>query len=132
VSTVTSNTAPAEWLIRAAVAAVWAYEGVWCKLMHRQPHEFDVVQSVPYFGVRIGSQVLGLLGVAELGLAVWVLTGAKPLLCAVTQTLLLTIMNAAGLRWAGRLIPDAGGMVVKNFAFLVLAWVAAGLAGGVR
>ena len=34
-------------------------------------------------------------------------------------------MNAGGLLWARRIIPDPGGMLVKNFAFLVLAWVAA-------
>lgn len=123
---------PEQWLIRLAVAAVWIYEGLWCKLLHGQPHEVDVVQAVPYFGPRIGSQVLLLLGVAELALAAWVLCGLAPVACAATQSMLLLMMNAAGLCWAGRLIPDRGGMVVKNFAFLILAWVAAGLAGSHR
>ena len=34
-------------------------------------------------------------------------------------------MNSGGLLWARRIIPDPAGMIVKNFAFLVLAWVVA-------
>jgi hypothetical protein len=33
------------------------------------------------------------------------------------------------LLWARPIIHDPGGMVVKNFAFLVLVWVSAGLPG---
>jgi hypothetical protein len=32
---------PPLWLIRAAVAAVWLYEGLWCKLLRGQPHELE-------------------------------------------------------------------------------------------
>ena len=65
----------------------------------------------------------------EAALAVWVLIGAAPLLCAVAQTALLVTLNAIGLLWARHVIHDPGGMVVKNLAFLVLAWVAAALPG---
>jgi hypothetical protein len=33
-------------------------------------------------------------------------------------------MNAGGLIWAWRLIPDPPGMILQNFAFLMLIWVA--------
>lgn len=117
------------WLIRVAVAAVWFYEGLWCKLLGGQPHEFEVVAAVPYFGPRIGALFLKALGAVEVALGVWVLTAIEPQMCAAAQTLLLVTLNANGLIWARHLIHDPGGMVVKNFAFLVLAWVAAGLPG---
>lgn len=44
------------------------------------------------------------------------------------QTALLIGMNSGGLLYARQLIPDPGGMVVKNFAFLLLAWVVAATA----
>ncbi len=53
----------------------------------------------------------------------------RPIACAAVQTLLLVLLNAAGLLWARPLIHDPGGMVVKNFAFLVLVWVSAGVPG---
>ncbi len=120
---------PPAWLIRSAVAAVWLYEGLWCKLLRGQPHEFEVVEAVPYFGPRVGARVLQLLGAVEVGMAAWALSAVAPLLCAVVQTLLLVTLNANGLLWARHLIRDPAGMVVKNFAFLVLVWVSAGLSG---
>ena len=120
---------PPFWLIRVAVAAVWFYEGLWCKLLGGQPHELEVVTAVPYFGPRIGALFLKALGVVEVALGVWVLTAIAPQACAAAQTLLLVTLNANGLIWSRHIIRDPGGMVVKNFAFLVLAWVAAGLPG---
>ncbi len=118
---------PPFWLIRVAVAAVWIYEGLWCKLLHGQPHELEVVRAVPYLGPRVGALLLPILGLVEVGLGIWTLSAVAPLQCAIVQTLLLVAMNAGGLLWAHRIIHDPVGMVVKNFAFLVLAWVAAGL-----
>jgi hypothetical protein len=120
---------PPFWLIRVAVAAVWLYEGLWCKLFRGQPHELKVVEAVPYFGPRIGALFLQVLGAAEVVLGIWTLSAVAPLQCAVTQTLLLISLNASGLLWARHIIHDPGGMVVKNLAFLVLVWVAASLPG---
>jgi hypothetical protein len=124
-----SSLLPPFWLIRAAVAAVWLYEGLWCKLLRGQPHEFEVVEAVPYFGPRIGALFLKVLGVVEVALAVWTLSAVAPVACATVQTLLLVSLNACGLVWARHIIHDPAGMVVKNSAFLVLAWVAASLPG---
>jgi hypothetical protein len=118
---------PPPWLIRLAVAAVWLYEGLWCKLLGREPRQIQVVESVPWLGSRIAPAFLNLLGVAEVGLALWSLGGIAPFACAGAQTLLLVTLNANGLLWARRIIHDPGGMVVKNFAFLVLVWISAGL-----
>jgi len=112
-------------LIRLAIAAVWLYEGLWCKLLARVPHQQAVVAAHPLFGPRSAGFVLKAIGVVETGLAVWVLTGWAPWLAALAQTTLLVGMNANGLLFARHIIPDPGGMVVKNFAFIVLMWVAA-------
>jgi len=126
---ITSTLLPPFWLIRVAVAAVWLYEGLWCKLLRGQPHEFEVVEAVPYFGPRIGALFLRALGVVEVAIAVWTLSAISPVVCAVAQTLLLVTLNANGLLWARHIIHDPAGMVVKNFAFLVLVWVCAALPG---
>ena len=74
----TSSLLPPFWLIRAAVAAVWLYEGLWCKLLRGQPHELEVVETVPYFGPRIGALFLKVLGVVEVALAAWTLSAIWP------------------------------------------------------
>lgn len=121
---------PPLWLIHVAVAAVWLYEGLWCKVLGRERRQLQIVEAVPYFGARVGALFLTALGVAEIGLAIWVLSGMAPGACALAQTLLLVALNASGLIFARHLIHDPGGMVVKNFAYLILVWVAAGLSSG--
>lgn len=119
---------PPLWLIQIAVAAVWVYEGLWCKLLGREPNQLVVVRQVPGWGPRYGALFLYALGVVETALGIWVLLGWTPVLAAIVQTGLLVTLNANGLYWSRHVIHDPGGMVVKNFAFIVLAWVAAGAA----
>jgi uncharacterized membrane protein YphA (DoxX/SURF4 family) len=121
---------PPYWLIRAAVAAVWLYEGLWCKLLRGEPRELEVVKAVPRYGARFGVPFLMALGAVEVAIGLWVLSGAAPFLCALAQTVLLVSLNVNGLIWSRHLIHDPRGMLVKNFAFLVLAWVAASIPSG--
>ena len=118
---------PPLWLIHVAVAAVWLYEGLWCKLLNGEPRQVQVVQAVPRFGPRIGMAFLKALGIVEVALAIWILSGVAQIVCAIVQTGLLVSLNACGLLWSRHIIHDPAGMVVKNVAFLVLAWVSASL-----
>ena len=113
-------------LVQIAIAAVWLYEGMWCKVLGRSAHELEVVEATPLFSKRQAWWFLKLLGVYESLLALWVMTGWMPAWCALVQTLTLIGLNSGGLLFSRHLIPDPAGMVVKNAAFLVLAWVAAG------
>lgn len=114
-------------LLRIAVAAVWLYEGLWCKLLGRVAHQMTVVEAVPKLGPLFGKTFLRLLGSVEVLLGLWVLSGITPGLCAIVQTVLLVTLNANGLVWARHIIHDPAGMVVKNVSFLLLAWVSAAL-----
>jgi hypothetical protein len=116
-------------VVHLAVAAVWLYEGLWCKLLRGQPHEFEVVRAVPRWGPRWGEPFLYALGVIEVLIAIWVLSRIAPVWCAAAQTLLLVALNAAGIFWSRYPLPDPVGMVLKNAALLVLAWVSASLPG---
>lgn len=119
---------PPLWLVRVAVAAVWVYEGLWCKILGKEKNQERIVEAVPKWGQAIGPYFLKALGWVELALGLWVLWGWAPGLCALAQTVLLVTLNTNGLLWSRHLIHDPPGMVVKNFGFLVLAWVAAGMA----
>ena len=121
---------PSLWLLQAAVAAVWLYEGFWCKVLARSRHEFEVVEQVPFLAPSTSHALLRVLGVLETALGMWVLTTWQPIAAAVVQTALLIGLNAAGIYFSRQRIPDPAGMVLKNAALLVLAWVTASLAAG--
>lgn len=113
-------------LIRVAIALVWLYQGMWCKVLGRVPRHEAVVVTVLFLSAAQAHAALLVLGVVECGLAGWVLSGKLARGAALVQTGLLVAMNAGGAVWASRVIPDPLGMLFHNFAFLLLAWVAAG------
>jgi hypothetical protein len=117
-------------IIRASVAAVWLYEGFWCKILGRVPLQVEVVTAVPRLGPRFGPAFLKALGVVEVALAAWVIFGIAPGLCAIVQTVVLAVLNANGLLWARRIIREPAGMIIKNIAFLALVWVCGAIPGG--
>jgi uncharacterized membrane protein YphA (DoxX/SURF4 family) len=121
---------PSLIVMRVAIAAVWLYEGLWCKILGRLPSQAQVVASVPGLGPRFGQPFLKVLGVVEVLLALWVLSGIFPGVCAIAETTLLVLLNVNGLLWARHIIHDPAGMIVKNVAFLVLVWVCGALPGG--
>ena len=75
-------------LIEIAVALVWLYEGLWCKVLGGSRHELEVVQASPLFSPVLAALFLRVLGLFECALAVWVLSGWQPLLGASVQTAL--------------------------------------------
>jgi hypothetical protein len=119
---------PPLWLLQTAVAAVWLYEGFWCKVLGRSRHEFEVIEQVPFLAASTSHLLLRILGVVETALGVWVLSGWQPIMAAIAQTALLVGLNSAGIYFSRQRIPDPAGMVVKNAAFLVLAWATASVA----
>lgn len=123
-------------LARLAIALVWLYNGLWCKLLLGCPDHVEIVAgAVADLGLPAtlrlpATQVLWALGAAETALAVWVLTGRGARAAAWVQTLLLVGMNAAGLFFRPGAIPRPGALLVHNFVLLVLVWTVAG--GGWR
>jgi DoxX-like family len=116
---------PPPWLVRCAIALLWLYEGLWCKVLGRRPNQERIVEAVPFLGPALAPSILRALGLVECALAIWVLSGWEPVWAAAAQTALLVGMNANGLLFARHLIHDPGEMVVKNAVFVVLIWVAA-------
>ena len=117
-------------VMRGAVAAVWLYEGLWCKLLGRAQLEAQVVAKVPRFGPRFGQLFLKALGVIEVALAAWVISGILPGACAIAEMTLLVVLNVNGVLWSREIIPDPVGMLVKNLAFFVLVWACGAIPGG--
>lgn len=110
-------------LVRLSIALVWFYQGLWCKVLGGVPRQEAVISSVPFLGAAEARVALIALGLVECGLALWVLSGKRRRQAAAAQTALLVAMNGGGLIWAWHLIPDPVGMIVQNFAFLVLVWI---------
>ena len=74
---------------------------------------------------RLARPALVCLGVAEVGLAGWVISGRLPRQAALAESALLAVMNGGGLIWGRRHIAAPRALVAENLAFLGLLWWAA-------
>ena len=114
----------------AVVTSVWFFHGLFNKLLHFSPRHLEIVQSVPGLAGSRGEVALAAIGLAEVGIALWVLSGATAGVCAAVQTVLLLSMNVVELSVARSLLLWPGGLIPINLIFLGLAWVAAGTRSG--
>src|SRR5262245_45276542 len=112
-------------IARISLAMVWMYQGLWLKVLGRAPRHRAMFEAVPHLTPTAAHAAVLLLGDAEFFLAIWVLSACRPRAAAAAQTALLIAMNGGGILWAAREIPDIPGMLLQNFAFLVLAWTTA-------
>jgi SAM-dependent methyltransferase len=118
--------AAGRWLA-LLVASVWLFHGLVNKLLHGEPRHLAIVQAVPGLAGIAGEVVLAMVGVAEILVAAWVLSGVLPRACAVAQTVFLLPMNALELAFAREHLLWPAMLVPVNLLFLSLAWTAAEL-----
>jgi len=112
-------------LARMAIAAVWLYQGGWCKLVAPKERHLRVVADLPGVGASNARTVLAMVGSVEVGLAAWVLSGRAPRSAAAAQTALLGAMNGGGLLFSRGTIAEPANMVTQNLALVALIWSAA-------
>lgn len=119
---------PSLLLVRLSIAAVWLYEGLWCKVMGMMPSQLAIVVELPWCTHERAQVLLRVVGAVEITLGLWVLSDFHPGWCALSQLVVLVVMNATALMWARHLVFDPLGMVLKNMAFLILVWVCGAMA----
>ncbi len=110
---------------RAAIASVWLYQGLWCKLLSRCPSHASIVSALPPPFGDAAALVLTMIGAIEVTFAIWVASGWRSRLAAMAQTMLLIVMNTGGLIWGRSAIADPFGTVLSNVILLTLIWIVA-------
>ncbi|RFP65949.1 hypothetical protein D0N36_05605 [Hymenobacter lapidiphilus] len=101
-------------LLRYSIAAVWLINGLLAKLLHLVPRHEAIVGRI--LGPAYAGPLTRFIGLAEIGLGLWVLSGRNPRPTAALQIALVLTMNALEL-W---LAPDLLLWGPLNFAFALL------------
>ncbi|MFD7874901.1 DoxX-like family protein [Streptomyces sp. NPDC059766] len=110
-------------LARWAVALVWFYEGLWCKVWPAREEQRAIVGDVPHMPAWAVTAALIAIGVAEAAIGVWVLSGLWAQAAVVVQTALVVVFNAGGLLFGLDHIAEPGRMLTQNLAFVALIWL---------
>lgn len=114
------------WL-SVLVAAVWLINGLVFKVLNAMPRHLEIVQAMPGLGGERGEAAVVLIGVGEVLLAGWIISGLFPRSAAVFQTVILLLMNGLELIFAREHLLTPVGLLPINLVFLTLAWGAAEL-----
>lgn len=73
------------------IAAVWLVNGLFCKVLNLVPRHREIVAQI--LGDELAEPLTILIGLAELVMVIWILSGFKPKINAATQILIVGVMN---------------------------------------
>jgi len=77
--------------LKYLVAAVWLVNGLFCKVLNLVPRHRQIVARI--IGDSHAAALTRAIGFAEIAMAVWILSGIKPRLNAITQIVVIASMN---------------------------------------
>jgi|SRR5688572_7197352 len=78
-------------LLNYLIAAVWLVNGLFCKVLNGVPRHQEIVASI--LGNEHAALLTRLIGLAEITMAVWILSGYRPKMNAITQISVIATMN---------------------------------------
>lgn len=109
--------------LKLATATVWLLFGMWFKVLGMVPRHKQIVASV--VGEAEAGPVTVGIGVSEIAIALWILSGFYPRACAALQSIAIVTMNALELSLARDLLLAPIVMICANTLFLVVVWYCA-------
>ena len=104
-------------ILTYCIATVWFANGFLCKVLNLVPRHQQIVSEI--LGYEYASIFTKLIGVSEILMALWVLSGIKSRLNAIMQMLIIAIMNTLEFI----LVPDLllWGKYNSLFAFIFIS-----------
>ncbi len=78
-------------VIRYFISAVWLANGLFCKVLNLVPRHQEIVGSI--LGKEYAAQFTTIIGISEILMAIWIISGFLPRLNAISQMVIIAIMN---------------------------------------
>ena len=78
-------------LLSFLIAAVWVVNGLFCKVLNLVPRHQQIVAGI--IGDKYSMPLTILIGLSEICMAIWILSGLWPRYNAVTQIIIIATMN---------------------------------------
>jgi len=102
------------------IATVWITNGLFCKVLSLVPRHQEIVARI--LGNEHARLLTLLIGVAEIGMAAWTLSGTRKRLNVVTQILVIAAMNSLEFFLAPDLLLWGRANAFFAFVFIVLIY----------
>ncbi len=79
-------------LLTYCIGCIWIINGFFCKVLNMVPRHQEIVEAILKTGH--GRALTITIGIAEIGMAIWIFSGRRPGLNAIVQAVIIAIMNA--------------------------------------
>jgi hypothetical protein len=101
-------------------AAVWLINGLFCKVLNLVPRHEAIVSRILH--TNNARPLTLLIGMAEIGMAAWIISGIHRRLNVVTQILIIAVMNTLEFFLAPDLLLWGKANAIFALAFIVLIY----------
>lgn len=101
-------------------ATVWIVNGLFCKVLNLVPRHQQIVARV--VSEDYSRPLTVLIGLSEIGMAVWILSNIRKRLNSVVQMLIIAIMNILEFLLAPDLLLWGRVNILFAFMFILLIW----------
>ena len=102
------------------IAAVWLVNGLYCKVLNFVPRHEQIVARVT--GIHQPRLLTVLIGLAEVLMAIWIVSGIKRRLNAIVQITVIAVMNILEFFIAPDLLLWGRANIVFAFIFMLLIY----------
>lgn len=103
------------------IAAVWLANGLFCKIFNLVPRHEKIIARI--LGEPNSEILTKIIGIAEIFMAIWIVSGIKSRLNAIMQIVIIAIMNCIEFIFASDLLLWGKINAVFAFLFIVLIYV---------
>jgi uncharacterized membrane protein YphA (DoxX/SURF4 family) len=80
-------------LLTFFIATVWIINGLFCKVLNQAPRHQQIVENILNLDKNMANTVTNLIGLSEIVMAIWILSGFRARLNAIVQIIVVAIMN---------------------------------------
>lgn len=107
-------------LLNILIALVWLINGLYCKVLGLVPRHRSIVARI--LGERHADVITKLIGFAEIGMTLWVLSGIYPKINAATQISIVALMNILEFSQAPDLLMWGRKNALVAFIFMLVVF----------
>lgn len=104
--------------LKYLISIVWLVNGLFCKVLNLVPRHQQIVARIT--GSPHAAALTRTIGFAEIAMAVWILSGIKPRLNAITQIMVIATLNTLEFLLAPDLLLWGRFNALYAFLFILL------------
>jgi len=109
------------FIITISIALVWFTNGLFCKVLNLVPRHQEIVERI--LGETYASPITKTIGVLEIGMSIWVLSGIRSRFSAIFQLVIIATMNSLEFALAPDLLLFGKMNIVYAFLFMIIIYL---------